>query len=114
MTARKTAPAAPPVTADVFYPGGNLRASAAQQQAIEQAEADHLAVKLAELHDMLGPCSRCRCCGADTSQRTPAGLCRSCSRVVAQLEAEQAAGDLIGGRTRRHLAEDYLTTWSAP
>jgi hypothetical protein len=108
MTVRK--PAAPPVNVGLH----GFLATPAQQEAIEAAEAEWVDERIRLLDDMLGAQSRCRSCGADTSQRTPAGLCQPCALVVAQLETEQAAGDLIGGRTRRDLAADYLTTWRAP
>jgi hypothetical protein len=65
--------------------------------------------KAAESSDSFGRITGCPCCGEPGGALfSSTGYCPRCEPVIARLEADALAGELVGGRSRHDLAVALL------
>jgi hypothetical protein len=104
-----TRPAAPTTLEQAgILPGSRLLATPEEAAEQERVEAERIAQGNAELDSALAKAWACQCCGNGDAAFQPDGLCRQCRSVIARIRSEVAMTEIVNGKSRRQLAEEYV------
>jgi hypothetical protein len=95
-----------------MHPGRALRATLDEVAEQDRLEAERNAAANAVVDQALMAAVSCRICHANALGNRD-GLCDPCSAVVVRLRSDAAMADVVGGRTRRELCEDWLAAQQA-
>jgi hypothetical protein len=96
-----------------IFKGSGWLATEEEQAEIDRIEAERLAAKNAEMHALLDSATGCRACGTGNGWGHPLGLCPACAVVVADLRAQRARDEVIGGHSRQEWCLAYIDRQTA-